>query len=173
VRSKWLDWQRNAQIIEKTAQIEPTKPTKPSSVGFEGSRSTAFSIKHENISEQEAHSPIGVPTTRFSFEPAAAHPPTLPRGLRLVRYEPKQPPICIEGYAVVSDVKEFIEAELRELDARLHNPIQIRSGWGIFTILDWLRQCGVELEIVWPEGVSAPEQPQEDFGKPTDKGDEK
>lgn len=147
--SKWLHWQPNVRIIEKPGQSEPTKPSKPSSVGFEGSRSRGFSIKRE-------------PSVQ-----------TLPRGLRLVRYEPKQPPICIESYAVVSDVEKFIEAELRELDARLHNPIQIRAGWGIFTILDWLRQCGVELEIVWPEPLTSPEQPQDDFGKSALNGDAK
>lgn len=76
--------------------------------------------------------------------------PLLPRGVRLIRYQPKQPPVMVESFAVVTEVHKFIEAQLRELDARLHAPVQIRGGWGIFTILDWLAQCGVELEITRP-----------------------
>ncbi|SRR5581483_3630305 len=75
---------------------------------------------------------------------------SLPRGIRLIHWQPKQPPVMIESYAVVTDVQKFIAAQLRELDARLHAPVQIRGGFGIFTILDWLAQCGVELEIVHP-----------------------
>ena len=74
--------------------------------------------------------------------------PKLPKGVRLVHYEPKQPPVMIESHAVVTDVQKFIETGLRELDARLHAPVQIRGGFGVFTILDWLAQCGVELEII-------------------------
>lgn len=44
-------------------------------------------------------------------------------------------------------MEKFIQAELRELDARLHSPVQIRGGWGVFTILDRLRQAGLDLEI--------------------------
>jgi hypothetical protein len=71
----------------------------------------------------------------------------LPHGVRLVRYEPKPPPIAIDVCSIVVDVEKFIQTELAELDARLHSPIQIRGGWGVFTILDRLRQVGLELEI--------------------------
>jgi hypothetical protein len=71
----------------------------------------------------------------------------LPRGVRLVRYEPKPPPIAIDVCSIVVDVERFIQTELAELDARLHSPIQIRGGWGVFTILDRLRQVGLDLEI--------------------------
>ena len=80
----------------------------------------------------------------------------LPRGIRLIRWHPKKPPVMIESYAVVTDVQKFIEAELRELDARLHAPVQIRGGFGVFTILDWLAQCGVELEIIRPVAAAPP-----------------
>lgn len=81
---------------------------------------------------------------------ARAAQPAMPAGVRLIRYQPKQPPVMVESYAVVTDVQKFIEAELQELGARLHAPVQIRGGFGIFTILDWLAQCGVDLEIVRP-----------------------
>jgi hypothetical protein len=58
-----------------------------------------------------------------------------------------RPPIAIDVCSIVVDVEKFIQTELAELDARLHSPIQIRGGWGVFTILDRLRQVGLELEI--------------------------
>jgi hypothetical protein len=79
--------------------------------------------------------------------------PALPHGIRIIRFEPKQPPVLIESYAVVTDVRKFIETELRELDGRLHAPVQIRGGFGIFTILDWLAQCGLEVEIARRNGA--------------------
>lgn len=75
----------------------------------------------------------------------------LPLGIRLVRYEPKEPPVAIDLASVVYDVDKFIQVELRELEARLCSPVQIRGGWGVYAILDRLRQVGVELEIV-PSG---------------------
>ena len=35
--NRWLDWQPKAPIIENSPLSEPTKPSKPSSVGFVGS----------------------------------------------------------------------------------------------------------------------------------------
>jgi len=48
---------------------------------------------------------------------------------------------------VIVDVDLFIRRELAELDARLLSPIQIRGGWGVFTILERLSQAGMELEL--------------------------
>jgi hypothetical protein len=81
--------------------------------------------------------------------------PPLPKGLKVVRYQPKTSPVAIDVSSVVTDVEGFIRAELLELDARLHNPVQIRGGWGVFTILERLRQVGVELEIVGLTGGSS------------------
>ena len=71
----------------------------------------------------------------------------LPPGVRVVRCEPKQAPIAIDMASVVVDVEKFIRAELYELNARLCSPVQIRGGWGVYAILDRLRQVGVELEL--------------------------
>jgi hypothetical protein len=35
-RSRWLDWKPNAHILADSAESEPTKPSKPGSVDFEG-----------------------------------------------------------------------------------------------------------------------------------------
>jgi hypothetical protein len=74
--------------------------------------------------------------------------PPLPAGVRLVGYRPKTAPVAIDVCSVVTDVDRFIRSELGELDARLHNPGQIRGGFGVFAILERLRQAGLQLEIV-------------------------
>jgi hypothetical protein len=82
--------------------------------------------------------------------------PPLPKGIRLVRYEPKSTPVAIDVCSVVTDVSLFIQREIEELNARLHSPVQIRGGWGVFTILDRLRQAGVELAL---EATVNPDRP--------------
>jgi len=44
MRSKWLDWQPSAL---NTAETQPSKPTKPGSVGFEGTPPPLFSITRD------------------------------------------------------------------------------------------------------------------------------
>lgn len=39
-RSRWLDWKPKARILENSAENEPTKPSKPGSVGFVGATLT-------------------------------------------------------------------------------------------------------------------------------------
>jgi len=77
--------------------------------------------------------------------------PLLPKGVRLVKYAPKTPPVAIAPVSIVNDVRRFIEAKLAELDARLNKPIQIRAGDGVFEILSKLAEVGVELAIEVPE----------------------
>ncbi len=36
-KSRWLDWEPGTSIMGGSPGMKPTKPTKPSSVGFEGS----------------------------------------------------------------------------------------------------------------------------------------
>ena len=82
--------------------------------------------------------------------PAPRGCPPLPRGIKVIRYQPKAPPLAIDTCSVVVDVEKFIRGELIELDARLHSPVQIRAGHGVFTILDRLAQVGLELAIEAP-----------------------
>jgi hypothetical protein len=75
--------------------------------------------------------------------------PPLPRGLKLIRYVPRIPPVKLDdGYTSISNVSKFIDSELQELYARLYSPAQIRGGHGVFVILDRLRQVGLEIEMV-------------------------
>jgi hypothetical protein len=80
--------------------------------------------------------------------PAAC--PPLPQGVRLIRYAPQKPPVGIVQVRIVTDLDKFIRHYLAELDARLHNPVQIRAGGSVFEILDKLAEVGVELAIETP-----------------------
>jgi hypothetical protein len=62
---------------------------------------------------------------------------------RLVRDDPNKPPIGIAACSVVTNVDGFMRDELRELDGRLNNPVQIR-GEDIFAQLESLRQANLE-----------------------------
>ena len=77
--------------------------------------------------------------------------PPLPKGVRLVRYEPKKPPVAIAPISIVTDVDKFIRHYLEELEARLHSPIQIRCGGSVFEILGKLADVGLELTFEMPQ----------------------
>ena len=83
--------------------------------------------------------------------PAPPVCPPLPKGVRLVRYEPRTPPVAIRPVSVVTDVNKFIRHYLEELDARLHSPVQIRAGGSVFEILSKLAEAGLELAIEGPQ----------------------
>lgn len=77
-------------------------------------------------------------------------PYSLPSGVLLVSYQPKEPPVAIAVCSVVTDVPKFINHALSELNARLHAPTQIRAGDSVFELLSKLADCGLELTIDWP-----------------------
>jgi hypothetical protein len=158
VRNKWLSWEPNEgfvgsegptvaespkagtqdvhishfpedEVLENADAPQPTKPTKP----FLEAPPETDLPKHD----PELSSRAG----------ASRNPPRLPKGVRLISYEPKTAPVAIDVCSVVIDVERFIGQELIALDARLHNPIQIRGGHGVFMILERLRQVGLELSI--------------------------
>jgi hypothetical protein len=173
-RNRWMDWTPKARIMADAAESEPTKPTKPGFDGFVGPPCGKSRIRPRSVSdhhllarerEQKAEllteltrrrrkaieklNTMVEPQDRLVLAPDAC--PPLPQGVRLVRYQPKEPPIGIDLCSVVTNVDKFIRFELRELDGRLNNPVQIRDGWGVFAILERLRQAGLELEIVPPQ----------------------
>lgn len=169
MKSKWLDWTPESQVAEQAAPPEPTKPTKTGSVGFVGDdrgllHTTSCSesplpagknapMSLEQIRNHPLFCPPKVSVTPESGVPGPSTCPPLPNGVQLVRYEPKTPPVAIDVCSVVYELDKFIAGELRELDARLHSPVQIRGGHGVFTTLERLRQVGLELEISASVGI--------------------
>jgi hypothetical protein len=46
-------------------------------------------------------------------------PPVMPTGVRLIRWQPKEAPIILTRWSVVTDTTKFIHETLRQLDAAL------------------------------------------------------
>jgi hypothetical protein len=79
--------------------------------------------------------------------------PAMPKGVRLIRWEPKAAPVAIDVCSVVENVPKFIESELRALDSRLNNPWTIHGGFTVPQMLDRLAQAGLEVELE-PKGAA-------------------
>jgi hypothetical protein len=61
-RNRWLGWEAKARILENSAEGEPTKPSKPGSVGFVGA-TLGNSRKTETVLDTfKAKPPASFPT---------------------------------------------------------------------------------------------------------------
>lgn len=80
--------------------------------------------------------------------------PPLPRGVRLIRWDPRPAPVAIDMCSVIVDVPKFIKSELLALDSRLNNPWTIRGGFTVPQTLDRLAQAGLEVELEPKGGAS-------------------
>lgn len=153
--SRWLNWTPGQPTIMRTSTgTEPSKASKSIFDGFDGS-----------VSEEgpTIHAPEPA-----SEKPEGGCPYQLPAGVRLVRYEPKAPPVAVTVCSVVTDVPKFIQHALEELDARLHHPVQIKAGGSVFELLSKLGDCGLELRLEWPpEGQIMGESREGEPTKPT------
>ena len=78
---------------------------------------------------------------------APALPPPLPKGVRLILYAPKRPPVAIEQCSVVTNVDLFIRTTLADLEGKLNDATGVKGGWTVPQMLDRLRQVGLVLEI--------------------------
>lgn len=68
--------------------------------------------------------------------------PTLPQGVRLIRYEPKVAPVTIGVCSTVIDAALFIRTTLEQLRIALEEPKR-RIGWSVFQLIERLGQMGV------------------------------
>src|SRR5271168_4408149 len=84
--SKWLEWTPRSGIKENPREAMPSKPSEPGFAGFVASAPATFPIAPGPSSAKAANLPLPIPA-----------------GLHLIRYQPKEPPILIESYAVVMD----------------------------------------------------------------------
>lgn len=73
--------------------------------------------------------------------------PLMPEGVRLVRWEPKSPPVMLTHYAVVTNVHRFVSMTLLELKAAIAGKRWQSGNWSVRELLDKLEQCGVHMEI--------------------------
>ena len=86
---------------------------------------------------------------------SAGCPYPLPEGVTLLHYTRIASPVPVTVCSIVADVPKFIKRALAELEARLHNPVQIKGGDSVFELLSKLGDCGLELCLEWPERTPA------------------
>lgn len=68
--------------------------------------------------------------------------PAMPHGVRLVRYEPKKPPVQISCCETVVSVEKFVQSTLRQVDARLHDKNFLAGNWPLSELLARLAAVG-------------------------------
>lgn len=73
--------------------------------------------------------------------------PQMPKGVRLLRWEPKPAPVILTQYAVVNDVARFIEMTLLELRAALEGKRWLAGHQTPRDLVDRLEQCGVIVRL--------------------------
>ncbi len=73
--------------------------------------------------------------------------PPLPQSVRLVSWNPKEPPIALERCSIVTDVHLFISSTLEQLDAALKGNTWLAGNWSVRELLDRLEQVGVVLAV--------------------------
>jgi hypothetical protein len=74
-------------------------------------------------------------------------PPPMPPGVRLLKREPKTPPVAIVRMGIVSNVDKFIGATLWALRARLEGKDFLAGNWSLPELVDRLEQVGVEVKV--------------------------
>ena len=144
--SKWLIWEpSHPQMMGNSPESEPAKPPKAKFAGSEGA------CRGENLIIRGMEpAPAAQPRGRTESPEPGACPYALPKGLHLLRYQKKDPPVPVTVCSVVNDVPKFIRHAIGELDARLHHPEQIKAGDSAFELLTKLAECGLELRLDWP-----------------------
>ncbi len=74
--------------------------------------------------------------------------PTMSTGIRLLAWQPKQPPVAITTWAVVTDIPQFIRSTLTQLEAALRGDNWLAGNWSVRDLLERLEQVGVTVEAV-------------------------
>ena len=74
-------------------------------------------------------------------------PPPMPPGVRLLRWEPKTPPIAVVHMGIVGNIYKFAAATLLQLRARLDGKDYLAGNWSLRELVDRLEQVGVVVEI--------------------------
>jgi hypothetical protein len=83
----------------------------------------------------------------FGLLRTRVRPPRLPKGVRLVRWEPKAPPVVLTRWSVVIDTHQFISSTLREMRAALGDKNWLAGNWSLRELTERLEQVGVLVEV--------------------------
>jgi hypothetical protein len=78
---------------------------------------------------------------------AQGAPPPMPRGVKLIDWKPKCPPVAIETWMIVNDVPKFVQATLEQLQAALAGKAWLAGNWSVRELVDRLEQVGVKVMV--------------------------
>lgn len=81
-----------------------------------------------------------------AFLRARALIPAMPPGVRLVKWNLKEPPVAIETCAIVTDPALFVRTTLEQLRTALAQPKRW-VGWSVPQLIDRLAQVGVSVAL--------------------------
>jgi hypothetical protein len=73
--------------------------------------------------------------------------PPMPDGIRMVSWEPKEPPVVLTRWSIVTDVYTFVLRTLQELEAALAGEKWLAGNWSVQELVDRLEQVGVQVEV--------------------------
>lgn len=73
--------------------------------------------------------------------------PEMPKGIRLVRWEPRPAPIAVTRVEIVTDVPSFVRMTLLEMQNALINERWLAGNRSVRELIDRLEECGVAIEI--------------------------
>jgi hypothetical protein len=80
--------------------------------------------------------------------------PAIPKRVRLLAWQLKNPPIVLNRWSVVNDVRLFVDATLRELEAALAGKSWLAGNRSIRELVDRLEQVGVQIEVLSSNNAS-------------------
>jgi hypothetical protein len=72
----------------------------------------------------------------------------MPKGVRLLQWAPKGPPVAIGSWSVVTDVPQFIQTTLGQLQAAMAGENWLAGNWSVRELVDRLEQVGVKADVV-------------------------
>jgi hypothetical protein len=78
---------------------------------------------------------------------AQAGPPPMPHGVTLLEWAPLSPPVAIESWAVVTDVPQFVQTTLVQLQAAMSGENWLAGNRSIGELVDRLEQVGVKVSV--------------------------
>jgi hypothetical protein len=71
----------------------------------------------------------------------------IPKGARLVRWQPKAPPVELSRYETVVNTDRFVRTTLRQLDHRLKGETWLSGNWPLPVLLARLEAVGCVIEL--------------------------
>jgi hypothetical protein len=131
-----MDWQPKSPITSAAARKEPTKPSERGSVGFEGSLESRTPFERDSSPQQDCRR-VRTPSREIH---------AIPKGVRIIEWKLKDPPVAIETCAVVTHPSLFAESTLRQLHTALANPKRW-VGWSVAELINRLAQVGVIVAV--------------------------